>query len=224
MLGIIGGTAILKANLPPLTLRRIATPFGSAEVYCGENLVLLKRHQHDMPPSSVNYRANLAAMKIAGADRLILICSCGGMKTAYRPGTMAVPSDFFSPWDIPTLHNHDLYHISPSIDAGLRQGLLELVPDALDGVYIQTRGPRFETQAEIAAFAHVADIVGMTAASEITLANELNIPVAALCTIDNYANGIESADNLTYEELLDTAAQNSEKMTRLIEQILAKFA
>ncbi len=224
MLGIIGGTAILKADLPPLPTRRIATPFGIAEASCGSDLVMLKRHQHNTPPSEINHRANLAAMKLAGVDRLILICSTGGMKEEYMPGNIVIPSDFFSPWDIPTFHEHDIQHSAFSIDAGLRAGLKKLIPDAKDGVYIQTRGPRFETKVEIAHYAVFCDVVGMTAASEITLANEMEIPVAAVCMVDNYANGVGNAGKLAYADLLEAAARNSERMTDLIRKIRAKFA
>ncbi|HJJ35931.1 MAG TPA: MTAP family purine nucleoside phosphorylase [Methanocorpusculum sp.] len=224
MLGIIGGTAILKAKLPPLAQRTIATPFGSAEVYASDRLVVLKRHQHDIPPGEINHRAHLAALKIAGVDRLILICSTGGMKENYAPGSIVLPSDFFSPWDIPTLHDHDICHVAPAIDPAFRKELLDLIPDAMDGVYIQTRGPRFETKAEIAHFAASSDVVGMTAASEITLANELGIPVAAICMVDNFANGIGTAEKLSYDDLIDAAAKNSIRMTELIGKISEKFA
>ena len=224
MLGIIGGTAILKAKLPPLTVRTIATPFGLVEVYVNDTLVVLKRHQHDTPPSEINHRAHLAALKIAGVDKLVLICSTGGMKENYAPGSIVLPSDFFSPWDIPTLHEHNIHHVAPSIDVELRKQLLDLIPDALDGVYIQTRGPRFETKAEIAHFAVSSDVVGMTAASEITLANELEIPVVAICMVDNFANGIGKMTDLSYNDIIAAAAKNSKRITDLIGKISDKFA
>lgn len=224
MLGIIGGTAILKANLPNLTLKKTATPFGPAELLVSDKLAVLKRHQHNTPPSEINHRANLAAMKLAGVDRLILICSTGGMKEEYKPGCFVIPSGFFSPWDIPTLHEHDIYHTTPVLDEELGKKLKALIPEAKDGVYIQTRGPRFETKSEIAHFAETCDVVGMTAASEITLANELGIPVAAVCTVDNYANGICDAAAPEYEELIDAAARNSKRITELIGKIVEELA
>ncbi|HJJ30756.1 MAG TPA: MTAP family purine nucleoside phosphorylase [Methanocorpusculum sp.] len=223
MLGIVGGTAILKAKLPPLTLRRTATPFGYAEVYQGSNLAVLKRHQFNTPPAEINHRANFAALKAAGVDRLILICSAGGMKPEFKPGDFVITSDFFCPWTIPTFHEHDLYHVPPVLDEGLRQGLKELVPEAKDGVYIQTKGPRFETAAEIAKFADISDVVGMTAASEIALANELGIPVAAFCSVDNYANGV-STDKVSYDEIVAAAEKNASRMSELIEKMIEKFA
>ncbi|HJJ31860.1 MAG TPA: MTAP family purine nucleoside phosphorylase [Methanocorpusculum sp.] len=223
MLGIIGGTALLKADLPPLKKTTVATPFGTAEVLAGD-IAVLKRHQHNTPPASVNHRANLAALKILGVDKLIIIASVGGMKPEHPPGTIAVASGYFSPWAIPTLHEHDIYHVPASLDEDLAANLLELIPDAHRGVYFQSKGPRFETRSEIAHFAEHADYVGMTAASEAALANELGIPVAILCTVDNYANGIEGAGGPTYEGILDSAKNNGERLTELITEIVKRLA
>ena len=67
------------------------------------------------------------------------------------------------------------------------------------GVYAQTRGPRFETPAEVRALARVADLVGMTVASECILATEVGLPYAAICVVDNLANGLGET-RLTIEE------------------------
>ena len=86
----------------------------------------------------------------------------------------------------------------------------------LGGTYVQTRGPRFETVAEIAALSRFADLVGMTLASEATLARELGMPFAAVCTVDNYANGL--ADGvLTWDEMLEISRQYRERTGRILE-------
>jgi len=224
MLGIIGGTAILNAKLPPLKETDIATPYGTVTVLLSDNVALLKRHQHGNPPHMINHRANIAAMKIVGVDKLILIASVGGMKPEFKVGTLALVSDYFSPWVIPTFHEHNQFHIPPSIDSQLTSGLQELVPDAKTGVYLQTRGPRFETKSEIAHYAHDTDLVGMTAASEITLANELSIPVACLCTVDNPANGVLGAAAPSFDDILAESKKTSERMSILITKIIEKFA
>ena len=223
MLGIIGGTALLQAELPPLERKIIATPFGSAEVYLGK-IAVVKRHQFNTPPAKINHRANIAALKIAGVDRMISIGSTGSMKAELPPGSLVVASGYFSPWNIPTFHEHDIFHVPPLVDEELSAGLLELAPDAKRGIYFQTNGPRFETASEIAHFAEHTDVVGMTAASELTLANELGIRCAALCTVDNYANGIGGKGAPDYEEIINIAKQNGDKVTALIKGIVEKFA
>ncbi len=223
MLGIIGGTALLQAELPPLERKIIATPFGSAEVYL-RKIAVIKRHQFNTPPAQINHRANIAALKIAGVDRMISIGSTGSMKEELPPGSLVVASGYFSPWNIQTFHEHDIFHVLPSVDEELSAGLMELAPDAKRGVYFQALGPRFETASEIAHFAEHTDVVGMTAASELTLANELGIRCAALCTVDNYANGIGGEGAPDYEEIIKIARQNGDKVTSLIKGIVEKFA
>ena len=223
MLGIIGGTALLAAKLPPLHKQTIATPFGSTDLYRG-TFIFIPRHQKNTPPHNINHKANLAACKILGVDRLILIGSTGGMKQTYRPGTLVLPDDYYAPWLIPTLHDNDIRHVPPAIDPQLRQQLADLIPDALGGTYLQTRGPRFETRAEIQSLAPHTDIVGMTIASELTLANELGIPAAALCTVDNYANGIGGADAPDYNEIIAVAKQNGDRISKLLTKIVETLA
>jgi len=88
------------------------------------------------------------------------------------------------------------------------QQLAKAIPEArFGGVYVQTRGPRIETVAEVQALARSADVVGMTIASEATLAIELGMEVAALCTIDNYANGLWD-EALTYDHIIASAAEH----------------
>ncbi|HJJ47229.1 MAG TPA: MTAP family purine nucleoside phosphorylase [Methanocorpusculum sp.] len=222
MLGIIGGTPLLQADIPPLQQKTVSTPFGTSDIFTGK-IAVLKRHQHNTPPAMINHRANLAALKIFGVDRIIIISSVGGMKPEYHPGTLAVASDYFAPWTIPTFHEHDIVHVPASLDKDLSSDLLELIPDAKRGVYFQSRGPRFETESEIAHFAEFADFVGMTAASEATLANELGIPVAILCTVDNYANGIGGAKAPSYNDIIASVNKNGKRITELIAEIIKRF-
>jgi len=83
----------------------------------------------------------------------------------------------------------------------------EAVDDHLidEGIYAQTRGPRFESPAEVRMLAHHADLVGMTVASECILAGEAGLTYAALCKIDNLGNGLDT-DLLTVDEYQANAA------------------
>lgn len=222
MLGIIGGTALLNAKLPHLEKKQIATPYGKTEVLLGE-IAFISRHQKNTPPHAINHLSNIAAMKICGADKLIIIGSTGGMKKEYSPGKFVIINDFFSPWAIPTYHSNDIYHIAPSLDAELSAVLKKIVPNAVYGSYFQARGPRFETKSEIAFFSHAADVVGMTAASEVTAANELNIPAAVLCSVDNYANGIGGAGAPDFDEIIKIAEENGDRMTEIITEIVKEL-
>jgi 5'-methylthioadenosine phosphorylase len=114
--------------------------------------------------------------------------------------------------------------VHPGFSPGLSNRLKDLVPEALfGGTYVQTRGPRIETVAEVRALSLTGDIVGMTLASEATLAVELGLEVAALCTIDNYANGL-SEELLTYEHIVESSARYKERTEEIISRIIRDLA
>ena len=219
MLGIIGGTSLLFSTLPSLKKRTVNTPFGSAEILAG-NIVMLMRHQHGLPPHRINHRAHLAALAIAGVDRIVAFGSAGSLKPVIAPGSLVIPTDYISLTDIPSLHDYDIEHVRPELSAGLAKKLSELVPSArFGGVYAQTRGPRLETAAEVHALGLIADVVGMTVASEVTLACELGMEFAALCTVDNYANGLDG-EALTYEHILSSAKENRARTEEILMKII----
>ncbi|HMK15721.1 MAG TPA: 5'-methylthioadenosine phosphorylase, partial [Methanomicrobiales archaeon] len=83
----------------------------------------------------------------------------------------------------------------------------------------QTAGPRIETVAEVRALARVADLVGMTLASEASLACELGVPFTALCTVDNYAHGI-GGEAPTYEHILEASRAHADRTGAIVEKII----
>jgi 5'-methylthioadenosine phosphorylase len=223
MLGIIGGTSLLFSELPRLDTSRVATPFGPVDLLCGDRLVMLMRHQNGIPPHRINYRANLAAMAIAGVDRIVAFGSSGSLKPEIAPGSLLIPTDYISMSDIPSIHDHAIEHVRPELSEGLAKELSRIVPAArLGGVYVQTRGPRIETIAEVKALASIADVVGMTVASEATLACELGIDFAALCTVDNYANGL-GGEVLTYEHMLNTSREHRHRTEEIVATIIDRM-
>jgi len=222
-LGIIGGTSLLFAQLPRLEKRRVATPYGSAELLCGD-IMMLMRHQDNLPPHRINYRAGLAALAIAGVDRVVAFGSSGSLKPEIPPGSVVIPTDYFSVTDIPSIHDHAIVHVSPKISLDMGDTLARIIPGSrYGGVYVQTRGPRIETVSEVAALASVADIVGMTLASEATLAGELAIEFAAVCTVDNYANGLSGME-VTYDHILETSRLNRERTDTIMNAIITHMA
>lgn len=222
MIGIIGGSGLASPTLfaePRDTFT--VTPFGapSGPVVLARHgdaqVAFLARHgpAHKVPPHRVNHRANLRALQDAGADKILASSSVGSLKLSIPPGTFVVPHDYVAFWDIPTYFDEEARHATPRIDEGLRNVLLSAAAKVgaratPKGVYVQATGPRLETKAEIAFFMTLGDVVGMTVASEATLAAELEIPYAALCSVDNYCHGLEPKP-LTFEEIQEMQKRNA---------------
>ena len=222
MIGVIGGSGLASPTL--FTERRDTfpvTPYGAPSgpvtlARSGDTKVaFIPRHgpAHTVPPHRVNHRANLWALRETGADRVVATSSVGSLKVPVRPGTFVVPHDYVAFWSIPTYFDAEVRHVTPVLDEGLRSTLAAAARKAgsratAKGVYVQATGPRLETRAEIEFFKTVGDVLGMTIASEATLAAELGLPYAALCSVDNYCHGI-ARSSVTWESIAATQRKNA---------------
>ncbi len=223
MLGIIGGTSLFYSDLPGLEERVVHTPFGNAKVTCGD-VAILMRHQHGLPPHRINFPANLSALALLGVDRIIAFGSAGSLKREITPGSVVVPDDYLSFAGLPSIHEHAIGHVCPGLDSELKGALINALPAAQTcGVYAQSPGPRLETMAEVRVLAEIADVVGMTVASEATLACELGMRFAAVCTVDNYAHGLAD-EVLSYEQIVETSKSYSERTGDMLEKIIRVLA
>jgi purine nucleoside phosphorylase len=193
MYGIIGGSGLLSIGRDASQL--IRTSAGSVTVYKNPTHYFLQRHGIDTPPHRINHRANLLALKDLGITEIIAVSSVGSLKDVIKPGDLVVIDDFMQLGDIPTFYDDRMIFTAPLLSAAVRKHIIDSAKDFgikvhQKGIYVQTRGPRYETRAEVRFYAHFADVIGMTIASEATLASELGIPYACICSVDNYANGI----------------------------------
>jgi 5'-methylthioadenosine phosphorylase len=228
-LGIISGTLALqgKGIFGELTEEIVETGFGAALVLHAPRLALIPRHGKDphrhILPHRINHAANLTALKMLGVDEIIGIHSTGSLKKKLKPGAIVIPDDYILLYGGPTIFDSSdskAVHITPVLHDEIRQKAIEAARrsgiDIIDGgVYWQTRGPRFETRAEIALMSRFADVVGMTMAAEAVIAQELEIPFASICSVDNFAHGI-GEQKLTLESILWHARRNRETIIRII--------
>lgn len=237
VIGIIAGSGLRGAPLlEGGEARPRDTPYGApsdAPVVARRgdtDVVLLTRHGPDrrIPPHRLNHRANLWVLQDLGATAILGTASCGSLKKSIRPGAFVIPHDFVSFWSIPTFHDEEVVHATPGLDARLRDVLATAGKAAktsvrTHGVYVQTSGPRLETPAEIVHFATLGDVLGMTMASEATLANELGIPYAAVCSVDNYCNGIVDVP-LTFDAIRATQERNRDALARIVLAAVERMA
>jgi 5'-methylthioinosine phosphorylase len=237
MIGIIGGSGLAKLVGLQNVRREIArTPWGqpSSALSFGElngvPVVFMARHGygHTIAPQDINYRANIASLKQAGADSVISVATVGGIRSDLGPGMLAVPDQlidystgrvrtYYEGPDQPVVHV-DFTH---PYDAALRARLLAAagslrMPVVDGGCYACMSGPRLETAAEIRRLERDGcDMVGMTGMPEAALAREAELPYAALAVVANFAAGKGDARDAVPLNTVGTVLE--EAMGRVLE-------
>jgi len=233
--GIIGGTILLERNvLSNPQPRELETPYGDAEVEMGEiagcPVAFVQRHgrRRDRPPHRINHAANLAALQSLGATRVVGLGSTGCLRAEVGLPALMVPHDYINFFET-TIYDDRLVHVTPGFDEDLRRLLIEEaktrsgLPVLEKGVYFQLRGPRLDTRAEVAFCRTIADCVGMTIGSEATIARELGLGYAALCTLDNYGHGILDRP-VDQADIQANATRNAEACLGVVAAVVKRLA
>ncbi|HEX6230036.1 MAG TPA: MTAP family purine nucleoside phosphorylase [Solirubrobacterales bacterium] len=192
--------------------------------------LVLQRHGTDSYtlPHLIDHEANLRWLAEAGCDRILAIGSVGSLDAELGIGSFVCPHDFIALQLGLTTFDDARGHALRGFDRRWRGELLAAwqrsggVPLADGGVYWQTNGPRFETPAEIRLIAAHADLVGMTLASECVVAGELGLPYAAVCVVDNLANGV-GPQPLSEEELEKDRKVNVGRLREALEGALPEL-
>jgi len=225
MIAFIGGTSLINSSIfRNWSQKKIKTPYGAATFKKDQNSIFIQRHGNPpLPPHRINHHANIWAMKRLGVHEIIAINSVGSLKFTIKPGTFLIPDDFLSLWHIPTFFEDEMRFIVPRMDSDCSARLYRQckglkIPTKNGGVYIQTRGPRLETKAEINMLKKFGDIVGMTMASEATLCLEYDISYASICSVDNFCHGVVKKP-LTMDEIQMNVRKNLLHIEKLIESI-----
>ena len=243
-IGIIAGTGFY--SLPALqgsTPQELDTVYGKALITSGKwhgvDIAFLTRHgvDHSVPPSGVNYRANITALKSAGVDFVIAVNVVGGIDPKLPAGSLQLLDDFVDfthgradtffdgvqPGGVQHIDMSDLY------DAEVKAVMATVAQEAgialnTGGIYAGFNGPRFETPAEIrlAALAG-ATVVGMTGVPEVSLAKEAGLRYAAIALVVNPAAGISRAP-ITMEDINAALKEASEKVITMIDGAIKAFA
>jgi 5'-methylthioadenosine phosphorylase len=189
--------------------------------------VLINRHGYGfpLPPHSINHRANIAALAALGVQDVVSLNTVGSLKRELPPGTFVSCADYVCLQQGPaTYFDTELKGGAPVIANNLIPQLIAgLAPEFIihpGKVYVQMRGPRFETKAEVRIIQHWGDVVGMTAAHEADLCTETGLRYNSLALIDNYANGLEGTeiDFAKFKELVkDNQARVNHLFSRMLE-------
>jgi len=231
-LGIIGGTSLFDTKLlEGAKEREVETKYGTVYLLSTADVVFIPRHGKDrnIPPHRINHKANMAAFKQLGVEKIVGATSAGSLKLDIKPRSLVVPHDYISLCSIPTFYDDELVHVTPGLDEDLRTAILKVakglgVDRVEKGVYFQTVGPRLETRAEINLIKNYADVVGMSMASEATLAKELGLRYANISTVDNYAHGIIAEEELDYKNIVDAASKSMADLEKVLMKLIEIMA
>lgn len=222
----ISGTSIARSNLfDSWSTETIRTEHGETVVKTAGDLVVLNRHGFaaPLPPHAINHRANVSALKTLGITEAVSLNSVGSLREDLPPGTFVSCDDYVS-FAPATFHDRSLNSLAPEVSNRLVPRLLEGFAEKVHTglVYVQTRGPRFETRAEIRVLRSWGDVVGMTMASEADLCQEGSIGYNSFCMIDNFAHGLTAAV-LSDKEFRRMVAANQARVNALVEHLLGRL-
>ncbi len=242
IVGIIGGTGVYQiVEMGDLKEKKVLeTPYGespSISIFTIEDqeFAFLPRHKegHDNPPHMINYRANLYALKMLGADRIIATNAVGSLNESLKPGEFLIPDDFldftrnraFTFYDDRAVHVDVTQPYCPKLRELLicnREKVNGRVVDG--GVYVCTEGPRFETPAEIRMFRQMGGaVVGMTGLPEVVLARELEMCYASISMVSNFAASV-SPGKVTIDEVFEVVEEKKKELNRLIYHTIINIA
>lgn len=207
--GLIAGNNFHGANVFDEALKETrATPYGPVTAYLADKWVYLPRHGAEgedyVLPHRINHYAHMTLFREFGVQEVVGVYSVGSLRPSLSPGSLVIPDDWID-FGGPGGGRH----LTPALSLKVRDKLSasawkNKLTFENGGIYWQTRGPRLETKAEIKLMSNFADLVGMTMASEATAAQEFDLDFGALCSVDNYANGL-SRPGLVYDDILKAA-------------------
>lgn len=226
-IAFISGTSIVNSPLfSGWEVRSVETKYGVVQYKACGGRVLINRHGFGtpLPPHAINHRANLRALADLGVRDVVALNSVGSLKSNLPPGSLVSCADYVALQQGPaTYFDAELKGGAPGIANNLIPLLVEKLAPAFTletgKVYVQMRGPRFETKAEIRIIKEWGDVVGMTLAHEADLCTELGLNYNSLAIVDNYANGLGGTE-IDFDKFHALVKDNQTKVNRLFARLL----
>ncbi|MFK8001484.1 MAG: S-methyl-5'-thioadenosine phosphorylase [Polyangiales bacterium] len=227
--GIIGGSGLYEMEgLEDVKTHEVETTYGvpSDAIVSGTigdtRLLFLPRHGrgHRIPPHQINYRANILALKMLGAEQLISVSAVGSMKESIAPGDMVVVAQFIDRTrgrsstffeDIGVVAHVEF---AEPVDAALASALHKSAEEVgvkvhKGGTYVCIEGPQFSTRAESNLYrSWNVDVIGMTNLPEARLAREAELPYATLALATDYDCWHTAHESVTVEAVMAVMAKN----------------
>ena len=239
MLGIIGGSGVYDIDgLTNIHWEKIESPFGetSDELLFGElngqKMVFLPRHSrgHLIPPSEINFKANIDVLKRVGVTDVISVSAVGSLKKELKPGMFVIVDQFI---DRTFARNKSFFetglvaHVSMAHPVCSRLGdHLELAAKNSDvevvrgGTYLVMEGPQFSSVAESELYrSWNCDVIGMTNMPEAKLAREAEMCYATVAMVTDYDCWHSDHDNVTVDAIIKVLLANADNARSLIKNV-----
>ena len=243
VLGIIGGSGVY--DIPGLEnprWKRVESPWGEASdallfgTFKGVDLVFLPRHGrgHIQSPTSINYRANIDALKRSGVTDVISVSACGSLQEHLPPGsfvlvdqfidrTFAREKSFFGPGFVAhvSMAHPVCAKLTDALDAAAKEVGIKHVKG---GTYLAMEGPQFSTLAESNLYrSWGCSVIGMTAMPEAKLAREAELPYALVAMVTDYDCWHPDHDHVTVEQVIKVLTANAENARQLVMAVAPKL-
>lgn len=244
-IGIIGGSGLDNPDiLKNPSEKEVTTAYGkpTSSLKLGKihdiDVVLLARHgrEHTIPPTQVNYRANIQALKNEGCTHILATTACGSLREEIGRGDLVILDQFI---DFTRLRKVSFFEEFPPNDAkhtamaypyseDLRSLLIESSKELNlkfheRGTVVTIEGPRFSTRAESEMFRiWGADVINMSIAPETILANEAGIPYAAVAMSTDYDCWKDDEAPVTWAEILEIFGKNVNSVIALLTTVIKK--
>jgi 5'-methylthioadenosine phosphorylase len=239
LIGVIGGSGVYSIDgLENTRWESVTSSFGEPSDQLlfgdlnGQPLVFLPRHGrgHRFSPTTINYRANIDALKRAGVTDIISVSAVGSLKEEYAPGhfvlidqfidrTFAREKSFFGTGCVAhvSMAHPVANRLVDALDAACRRlGL----PHSRGGTYVTMEGPQFSTQAESFLYrSWGADVIGMTNMPEAKLAREAEIPYATVAMVTDYDCWHPDHDHVTVDAVIKVLTANADNARALIKTV-----
>jgi 5'-methylthioadenosine phosphorylase len=240
VIGIIGGSGLYEIDgLVDVAWRRVASPFGeTSDEFCfgtldGQRVVFLPRHGrgHKLPPSGINFRANIDALKRCGVTDIVSLSAVGSLREDLAPGDFVLVDQFI---DRTFAREKSFFGAGCVAHVSMAHPICGRIGDALagaggdagivlkrGGTYIVMEGPQFSTLAESELYrSWGCDVIGMTNMPEAKLAREAEICYATVAMVTDYDCWHPGHDAVTVEMIVQVLVANAERAKALVKSVV----
>ena len=245
LIGVIGGSGLYDLeDIQDKNWIEVETEYGapSDSILTGcigsQQIAFIPRHGrgHVFCPTTVPYKANIAALKKLGAEHVLSFSACGSLNENMRPGDFVVVDQYI---DRTVSRDKSFFGAGAVGHISLADPICKALADLVLGVcknlglkahptgtYVAIEGPQFSTKAESILYKDVwgCDVIGMTNVPEMNLAMEAGICYASIAMVTDFDCWNEEHGNVTVEEIVATMKQNSANAQSVLVEAVKKFA